>query len=1039
MPCSDSLYFLFVNYGTLPRLWYYFEINVNSYSGQGSISAGPFLFDSSAVSAADICRHPNNKDFWLITRGSNNQEFKAWLISDTGVAVAPFVSTVQGASPGGGYIEFMDISPDASLIALTSRWSPYANLNNALVRLYKFDDQVGTITDYLQFNKSNLSEPTGNNTPCFSPSGSMLYVSAVSSFWQFDLTSNDSSTIVNSGINIFSGSSVSPYYLYDIQPAVDGKLYVSRGPWGSSTTYMAVINNPNDTGSACNFTLDGFDCHQKSVRGLPKPIHNLYVHRIIQRDSLECIDDTTTFYFDNYAYFDSAQWFIDTGAAQVLLSSDSLAHYVFDSAGVYPIMAVSYSGCRLDTFYDTVTVLLTPAPNLGPDTILCEGDTIAIQNDWMYSYLWSTGDTTQGIRILQPDTYWLELSNYCGVARDTVVVDSIIQALVVFPTDDTLLCDGDVLHLSAEVDAGTYSWFDGSTDSVNNITASDTVWATAENACGTSSDTIRVRFTDVPELPILKNVLCLGDTYIIDLETDSLSTFLWYNGDTTSFDSITSQAHYWVKETNLCGTDSDTFLVAFVTDPVVNIGPDTVICIEDVLVLDASTSFGSYVWQDGSTDSNFVLSDSLLVPGSNYFHVTVTNVCSSDIDSIFVEVDLPLDIHLGPDLVFCAGEVVTLDAGYFDRTTYKWKGLPAGFSGTDPSVTFELTEAMSPMEASVALTNACGTFRDSVVVYVDAELAPDLGPDLELCHGDSVVLNAGYRIRTTYTWSGLPPELGTVTSHNIAFQTIKAHSPIEVSVSAENACGDASSSILIVIDSLPRLSGLDTIFFCQGESVSFTISNPTIDHLEWYDGSTSFGRIIDEEVTWHLTYFNRCGKTYDTLPSIEVEPPVFRYTSPQLLCEHVLTLEPAFYAPENDNYYPVFFVWNNQQQMPWNDVTEIGVYTVTATNSKGCMDSASVQVKTCGPDFFTANSFTPNGDPFNPFWKPVGEGLYAFTCVIYDRWGNLIFTFDELSQGWDGTINGQPAPTGVYHWHMEVQSEDFTENNRFEGHVTLVR
>jgi len=158
-----------------------------------------------------------------------------------------------------------------------------------------------------------------------------------------------------------------------------------------------------------------------------------------------------------------------------------------------------------------------------------------------------------------------------------------------------------------------------------------------------------------------------------------------------------------------------------------------------------------------------------------------------------------------------------------------------------------------------------------------------------------------------------------------------------------------------------------------------------------------------------------------------------------LLCEDDMLIEPIYYDPKNDEYYPVYFLWNNEHQLPWMTVSEIGTYSVVATNSAGCRDSATVVVKTCGPDFYTANSFTPNDDPFNTHWKPVGEGLFEFSCTIYDRWGQAIFTFDHNHQGWDGTITGYPAPIGVYHWKMEVLTEDFNGQNTFEGRVNVVR
>lgn len=1064
VPCHDSLYYLFIC-THLPSTdttwkWLAFTVNVNANGGQGEVT-GPQILDSLHMQAGDVCRHGNNKDFWLVTRGGDNQTFKAWQITDNGI-LPPVVSITYGLPVPTRFNDYMDISPNAKWIATSTTTVPYSYSSNFEDhRLFKFDDLLGTVAHFcpLLGSSTNALYWDGNNySCCFSADNSKVYMIArEKALWQFDLSSGIDTVIDSSGITIIGYANNTDKWILDLQLANDGKIYITRSGYNTASSYLAVINNPNDSGPACNYQLNGMATNQRTRRGLPKMIHNIYIHRTIQRDSLECTDDTTIFGFDDYRYFDSASWYIDTGAAQVSVTSDSLVYHVFDSAGVYPIMAVSYSGCRLDTFYDTVTVLLTPAPDLGPDTILCEGDTIQISNEWQYSYLWNTGDTTELIQVMVPDTYWLQLSNYCGSATDTVLVDSIIEALVIFPTDDTLLCDGDVLHLSAEVDAGTYSWFDGTTDSINDITATDTVWATAENACGISSDTIWVEFTDVPELPNLDNVICLGDTLALELETDSLSTFLWYNGDTTSHDSIWSaSSNYWVIETNLCGADTDTFRLATVTDPIAFIGNDTGMCIGDSIVLDASTPFGTYSWQDASTDSIFGVGASLLAPGSNYFHVTVTNACGSDIDSILIDAAVALQIHLGKDDTVCVDDSISFSVPQFARATYRWDASTAYFSyntAYKDSAKIEATTRKPTDEHGVHvqldITNSCGVFSDSKTVFIDEPFTPKLPNKVDVCHGDSLQIHAGFAHRVFYTWSvpGLSYDSSQTDLSNSTFST-KARHPItntndqgfaQFWVEATNACGAMTDSVFVRIDSLPKRYPLDTVRFCRDAYIEVSVDHPSIDSLWWSDGVNSKERIIDQNATFLLTYFNQCGQTNDTLTGVRVNPPAFRYESPVLLCEDPIIIEPSFYDPTNDDYYPVYFLWNNGNQVPWLTVDEIGTYSVVATNSAGCKDSATVVVNTCGPDFYTANTFTPNDDPYNAHWKPLGEGLFEFSCTIYDRWGNDIITFDHNSLGWDGTITGYPAPQGVYYWKMDVISEDFTGQNTFEGIVNVVR
>jgi gliding motility-associated-like protein len=700
---------------------------------------------------------------------------------------------------------------------------------------------------------------------------------------------------------------------------------------------------------------------------------------------------------------------------------------------IYPIQAISYSGCQIDTFYDTITVLLTPAPNLGPDTILCEGDTIAISNDWAYSYLWNTGDTTDGIQIMLPDTYWLELSNYCGVARDTVVVDSIIEALVVFPALDTLLCLGDTLHLDATVDLGTYTWHDGSTDSVFAAFAADTVWATAVNACGTSSDTISVRFTDVPVLPLLDSILCVGDTQFINLISDSLSTFLWYSGDTTGFDTITTENHYWVQETNLCGSDLDTFFVAFVTNPVFDLGADTVFCGNSTLTLNAATRFGSYAWSTGTSDSTFTTNAAFFsADDSVEVFVTVTNACMSVQDSILLVADFPLNPDLGNDTVVCFGSEVVLDplgslsAG--NRVSYLWNNLS--------TIDLGLWTIVSDSTISVSVTNTCGTFTDEINIVIDDTLKPKLGPDSAVCFGDTIVLRP------------LAPKSsgsGQVAFERIEFlwndQLTMNHRPWTIdydssfSVTVTNACGSATASVSYIADSLPKIFGFDTLRFCDQGSVDFQIPLNDRDRLFWSDGDSSALRTLAQSKNWTIRYINHCGESRENLIVVRQYPPVFRLAQSIKLCENEVEL-----LPDVDySRFDLYFDWSTGEQTESIYTDSLGYYRVTVSDDFGCADSAEIRVITCGADFYAPNAFTPDGDRINDTWDVKAPGMDDYQMAIYDRWGNEIFSFTKNQGGWDGTVKGEPAPSGVYLWIMTGSTEKIQYTTEFTGKVTLVR
>lgn len=58
-----------------------------------------------------------------------------------------------------------------------------------------------------------------------------------------------------------------------------------------------------------------------------------------------------------------------------------------------------------------------------------------------------------------------------------------------------------------------------------------------------------------------------------------------------------------------------------------------------------------------------------------------------------------------------------------------------------------------------------------------------------------------------------------------------------------------------------------------------------------------------------------------------------------------------------------------------------------------------------------------DGDGHNDRLKAIPMGIREFKYfTIYNRWGTLVFQTSDPSKDWDGTLNGQLQPTGVFVW-----------------------
>jgi gliding motility-associated-like protein len=126
---------------------------------------------------------------------------------------------------------------------------------------------------------------------------------------------------------------------------------------------------------------------------------------------------------------------------------------------------------------------------------------------------------------------------------------------------------------------------------------------------------------------------------------------------------------------------------------------------------------------------------------------------------------------------------------------------------------------------------------------------------------------------------------------------------------------------------------------------------------------------------------------------------------------------------------------------PQHTFNEPGDKTVTliARNYSGCTDMISYRLHVKAEmHIFVPNAFTPNDDRVNDVFKAVTFGVQSLHVEIYNRWGEIIYTSDDLDGSWDGTFHGQPVQDGVYLYMIKAQGVS-KEWQYLKGNVTLSR
>jgi len=120
------------------------------------------------------------------------------------------------------------------------------------------------------------------------------------------------------------------------------------------------------------------------------------------------------------------------------------------------------------------------------------------------------------------------------------------------------------------------------------------------------------------------------------------------------------------------------------------------------------------------------------------------------------------------------------------------------------------------------------------------------------------------------------------------------------------------------------------------------------------------------------------------------------------------------------------------------DILPNKIYRITAyQNGNNNIVSTSNYAEVIPPtSIFIPNAFTPNQDGINDDFGVKGEGIQNFKMLIYNRWGEVIYSSTNPHEHWDGKYNNEPVENGVYVY--EVFAKGFGKHPK-TGSVTLLR
>jgi gliding motility-associated-like protein len=449
-----------------------------------------------------------------------------------------------------------------------------------------------------------------------------------------------------------------------------------------------------------------------------------------------------------------------------------------------------------------------------------------------------------------------------------------------------------------------------------------------------------------------------------------------------------------------------------------------------------------------------------LIAGTYSVTIKSINGCSKD---TVLTITQPTALTLQPlsPVTICQTQsisLVSVATGGVLPYTYSWTG-PGGTAVASP-----VSPANSTIyTAHVVDANGCQAQSKQLAISVNPPLQVQASGSATLCPGTSTSLSSnttGGNNAYVYSWSPSAGLSSAASQNPLATPSVTTTYTLTVT----DGCGSPADSATVkvtVISKLPiPVFSVSDSVGCAPLCVTFTgSSTPPCISAAWDfgDGKATGCGIVNHcynksgtyDVSLTVTDSNGCKGSVLKPQLILVNPiPVAAFSS----APHPVTiLDPTVQFTDLSKGADLWsWQFDDQStsvsslQNPKFTYPDTGCYLVTLAvqNTFACKDTVKTHV--CVKNqftFYAANAFTPNGDGLNDTWSPTGQDIdpAAYELLIFNRWGDVVFSTTTFGKGWDGTsISSANAQEDTYAWKVtlkDLQGLRYT----YTGNLHLIR
>jgi gliding motility-associated-like protein len=772
-----------------------------------------------------------------------------------------------------------------------------------------------------------------------------------------------------------------------------------------------------------------------------------------------------------------------TWGASNVLNNAAIASYV--------LMSQDAGGCSSSSNFSLVTGVVLPSITTStvPPTS-CTGPangSITINSPTSTLFSFDNGTTWQASNTkgtLAAGSYIVMAKTALGCINASIVALTTSASLItqttsfVNPTNCSGTPNGSITVTSA---LGTSFSFDGGTtwqasNVMNNMAAGNYVVMSKDiNGCTASSF---VTLVDSPNT-VTQTITSVSPTNCTGVSNGSI-TITSVGGDQFSFDGGTT----W-QTTNVL-PNAPVGVYTLMSQDAVGCSATSTLNLTDVLIVPAlvtntvtptlcagladgeisvvSATATQYSFDNGATWQTSNVQTGL-VAGTYTVMVQDALGCMNSLPVNLIGNNVVMTLNVSQDITICQNGTATLNALATGGTSFVYHWVD--FSSTSASQTVVGNVPTAYYVVQAENQDGCLSPKDSILVTVLNPISATITAPQTVCPNQIVNLAVtnvlGGLAPYTYQWTNGVSLLGTSASINTSTLNTATYSVV-----VKDACESAVLPLSTVVTTIPFVIPdfqIDNVAMCEpGIFNLVNTMDPSQVASSIWEISNGDRFVNQNQITLNdikagvydvmLTVTNTVG-CVDSLSlqnAFKVNPnPIANFNySPSIITSLDPTVHLTNWSTNGDSY-----VWNIESGSPsvstnTNVTSQFpldveGSYTVQliVESIDHCFDSIE-KIITVIPQqlMYVPNSFTPNGDQFNPIWKPVVSGFdlkRGYEVIVFNRWGEVVWKSNDIHAGWDGFYKGEMVPNGVYSWAIVTKDTVTDKKFYFNGHVSVLK